>query len=189
MLLCITPGINAQTTVKILINQPPVLTIAASELVTQTDTKYILGANVSVGGGVAPYQYLWIKDGKQVGTSLVIEIPKPVTLNSVSLTVKDANNCSATQNSPGTGIIVLKEQPENVAVYPNPATNFIIIDPKVISEVFNITICDSKGFVLIKDHITGKSTLNFSLPQGSYFVKVENHKKQVVEFKKLIVLW
>ena len=178
---------QAQTIVKVLVIQPPELKIIADDLYTETQQKIILGDSVTIEGGVQPYSYAWYNDGNKIGSSLILEVPKTTPLNNISLTVKDVNNCSCNENALGTSINEIDNSASKINIYPNPATNFIVINNPSVDEKLDITIIDSKGATLIKKQITGKYTLNFNLQSGLYLIKIENKNKQIVALKKFMV--
>ena len=98
VLLFLTISTHAQTVMKVMIDQPKKLEIVANKYFTLTDNKIILGKEVGVIGGVMPYRYSWLKDGQQIGASLVLEVPlqTPATSCTFTLIVKDKNNCKST---------------------------------------------------------------------------------------------
>ena len=100
-LLFLTFGTQAQTVMKVMVNQPKKLEIVANSFYSLTSNAIILGDNVSIKGGIEPYQYFWLKDGQRIGTSLLLEVPlqKPAASSSFTLIVKDYKNCSSTTTS------------------------------------------------------------------------------------------
>lgn len=177
---------QSQTIVKMMVDQPKKLDIIADELYSFTTQSIILGENVLVEGGLAPYRYFWLKDGQQIGTTLRLEVSQSTPLNAVVLTVKDANNCNCSKNAIPTDLNVISEN--KIKVYPNPTTDFIIVDPQEMDGLFNLSIFDGKGIYLIRKQISGKTVLDLNLPSGLYFLKMELKNKQMVFFKKLMVL-
>ena len=73
-------------------------------------------------------------------------------------------------------------------VYPNPASNYIIINPNDIISELDVLIFDNKGNNVINKKITEKTVLNMSLKQGIYLMKIEDKTNGFLELKKLIIL-
>jgi hypothetical protein len=71
-----------------------------------------------------------------------------------------------------TGIVEVNNN--NLTIFPNPATNTIVIDIPLTTKESNISIFDINGRELIKQLVgTSKTVINIStLPRGIYFVKV-----------------
>lgn len=187
MLFPIALSTKPQTIVKVIVDQPKKLEIVANELFSQSATSIILGSNVKIEGGVSPYSYTWLKDSQPIGNSLVSEVPLNTSTSGLTLKVKDANNCSCTKGALLTGTTDIKEDLFNIGVYPNPAKDFLIINPNKIEGTLHVSIFDSKGTFLLKKQIEGTSLIGINLPSGLYFIRVENTKKQIVASKKFIV--
>ena len=188
ILLFLSISSQAQTIVKVMVNQPEILEIVANELFSQTINTTILGDQVTINGGVSPYQYSWLNEGNILGTSLVLEVPKFTPTNSLTLTVTDANNCSCIRNAILTNIEDINLDKSKMAVYPNPASDFIIIDPREINGILDISIFDNSGVRLLNRQINGKTNININLLSGLYILRIENKNEHTVILKKLIVL-
>lgn len=187
-LLLFTISGQAQTIVKVIVDQPAVLEIVANNLFSQTASKTILGEEVTINGGELPYHYSWLNNGLNIGTSLLIELPTFTPSNSLKLTVVDANNCSCTRNTILTDIDDINRSQSNIKVYPNPASNFIIINPLEINGILDISIFNTNGLCALSKQIVGKTTMNINLPSGLYLVRIENKNDQTVILKKLVIL-
>lgn len=179
--------INAQTYVKVMVEQPEKLQIIADELYYETENSFILGESIIVEGGTMPYFYSWFQDNMFIGDELSMEILKPVSFDFLELTVKDAENCSDIRTSDFTDVEQTISE-LSVVVYPNPASNYIIINPNDIISELDVLIFDNKGNNVINRKITGKTILNMSLKQGIYLMKIENKTNGFLELKKFIIL-
>lgn len=73
-----------------------------------------------------------------------------------------------------------------VAVYPNPATDFLIlkVDDREI-EKLNYQLYDTQGKLLSSEKLkSSETTINVSeLPQAAYFIKVFENKNEIKTFK------
>jgi len=135
--------------------QPPKFVVNANLLFTETAQKIILGDSITIAGGSKPYQYSWFSDGNLIGNTLTLEIPRSTPHSSIIFTVKDSNNCSYTKNASFVNINEIKEDTSNISVYPNPTTDFIVINTKGIDEKLDVSIYDSQGVFLFKKQIAG----------------------------------
>jgi hypothetical protein len=187
-LFIITVRVQGQTFVKVMVDRPEKLEILAEELFTQTGNLTILGDNVSIEGGISPYRFSWFKDGNVIGTSLILEVSKSIPTNRFALTVKDARNCSCTRNAYLTNSENIKQAISNIAVYPNPASNYIILNPEGIEGRLDVSFFDVRGILLMTKQISGTSVLDFKLRPGMYFLRIEDRNKQILGLTKLIVL-
>ncbi|MDD2385987.1 MAG: T9SS type A sorting domain-containing protein [Bacteroidales bacterium] len=179
--------LKAQTYINVLVNQPEKLQIIADELYYETENSFVLGESVIVDGGTVPYSYSWFQDNMLIGDELSMEILKPVSFDFLEFTVKDAENCSDTKTSDFTDVEQTISE-LSVLVYPNPASNYIIINPNDIISELDVLIFDNKGNNVINKKITEKTVLNMSLKQGIYLMKIEDKTNGFLELKKLIIL-
>jgi len=90
--------------------------------------------------------------------------------------------CNATDN------IIKIKAPQNICqVYPNPASNFINIEYPKGSYNWEITVTDINGKEVFqaKETLTNISTSN--LPNGTYFIQLNNKKQYHYETHKIII--
>lgn len=124
-----------------------------------------------VSGGASPYTYQWDVNAESQVTSSISEVCSGV----YCAIVTDANGCS--QNVCLTVSITVgiegKQDPNSVAVYPNPTNGLLSID--LDGDLGKFSLINQLGQVVIKKDLTSKNSsieLN-SLPNGLYLIKVE----------------
>ncbi len=188
VLLFFTVNVQAQIFVKVMIDQAEELEIIADELFYETANSIVLGENVSVQGGTLPYEYSWYRDSEYIGNTLILEIANLPAAESFTLKVTDAENCTCSKNSNQVNIDEESEDLCTIEIFPNPASDFIIINPNNINEKLDITLYDNKGYPVLLKQITDKSIINIDLPSGIYLLKIENDNKQIFELIKIMVI-
>lgn len=179
--------LKAQTYVKVMLDQPEKLQVVASELYYETENSFVLGESVIVEGGTVPYFYSWFQDNLLIGDELIMEISKPVSFNHLELAVKDAENCSETISTDITDVEQAISE-NTVLVYPNPTSNYLIINPNDLNFELDVLVFDNKGNNVINKKIAGKTVLNINLKQGIYLMKLENKTTGFLELTKFIIL-
>ncbi|MDD2635130.1 MAG: T9SS type A sorting domain-containing protein [Bacteroidales bacterium] len=179
--------LKAQTYVKVMLDQPEKLQVVASELYYETENSFVLGESVIVEGGTVPYFFSWFQDNLLIGDELIMEISKPVSFNHLELAVKDAENCSETISTDITDVEQTISE-NTVLVYPNPASNYLIINPNDLNFELDVLVFDNKGNNVINKKIAGKTVLNINLKQGIYLMKLENKTTGFLELTKFIIL-
>jgi hypothetical protein len=114
--------------------------------------------STSISGGVSPYTFSW---SNSASTQNLSGIPGGTYI----LTATDNNGCTITDTIT---IVTLSssgipELPGNWKVYPNPATNDIIIDAGSYSESYALDIYDLSGKnMLHRNALSGKSMITLS---------------------------
>lgn len=166
----LTCGVTVDT---IVINNPtPVLITSA---VTNPSSFANDGAiDLTVIGGVSPYQYNW--NNGETTEDLV-----NLTAGTYEVTVIDSNGCSTNQAyilDFSTGINNFVEN-GNIALYPNPAKDVIILEGKDLTGTI-LTLTTISGQVVFTKKLTStKETLILSnLSSGVYFYELNNETIQ-----------
>lgn len=141
-----------------------------------------------VNGGVQPYSFEWLLNGKVIGTSDIIV----VTANKgddLTLLVTDRHQCKAASSTSFNLSVFDKIGTDSdvVEVYPTLTKNhinikFIIENPEVDAL---IRFFDVKGALRLQEKIHGNTPLTFDLGTGTYFVSIRYEKKHIL--KKIIV--
>lgn len=140
--------------------------------------------NNTVSGGVPPYTFLWSNNG-------VTEDLNGLTGGSYTVTVTDANGCTATSTYTLSTIIGINEAVNSAdfRIFPNPTTGKINI---LFSEQgqFNLAIRNIIGQVVFNEMITINSNSSRSIDlsgigQGIYFLNLTG--KNVNKTQKLVI--
>ena len=186
---------NAQTVVKM--NLPPQakdplkVTVLFDEEVPE-GMPVVLGLmGYSVSGGIAPYTFEWMQNGKVIGTSDVV-IVTPAKGDKIELKATDKNKCYSTMavslkvisRSPGAN----NQKNDSYTISPTLVKNGIIHIglPDAENKLkANVRIFDTNGALKHQSFITGSSDITFGLPTGNYFVSVQTNVFHKVE--KIIV--
>ena len=186
---------NAQTVVKM--NLPPQakdplkVTVLFDEEVPE-GMPVVLGLmGYSVSGGIAPYTFEWMQNGKVIGTSDVV-IVTPAKGDKIELKATDKNKCYSTMafslkvisRSPGAN----NQKNDSYTISPTLVKNGIIHIglPDAENKLkANVRIFDTNGTLKHQSFITGSSDITFGLPTGNYFVSVQTDDFHKVE--KIIV--
>lgn len=186
---------NAQTVVKM--NLPPQakdplkVTVLFDEEVPE-GMPVVLGLmGYSVSGGIAPYTFEWMQNGKVIGTSDVV-IVTPAKGDKIELKATDKNKCYSTMafslkvisRSPGAN----NQKNDSYTISPTLVKNGVIHIglPDAENKLkANVRIFDTNGTLKHQSFITGSSDITFGLPTGNYFVSVQTDDFHKVE--KIIV--
>ena len=186
---------NAQTVVKM--NLPPQakdplkVTVLFDEEVPE-GMPVVLGLmGYSVSGGMTPYTYEWMQNGKVIGTGDVV-IVTPAKGDKIELKATDKNKCYSTMafslkvisRSPGAN----NQKNDSYTISPTLVKNGIIHIglPDAENKLkANVRIFDTNGALKHQSFITGSSDITFGLPTGNYFVSVQTNVFHKVE--KIIV--
>jgi hypothetical protein len=146
------------------LTDPAPMTVNSSSVNSTCNTCPDGSAEVSPGGGTAPYSYLWSNGGT---TSSITNL-LPGTYN---VTITDANGCetdtSVTVNFSSLGVNELMQL--GVTVYPNPMTDFIKIE-SVKYPIEKVQLIDNSGRVVVENIINDQTgTIETSqLAKGNY---------------------
>jgi hypothetical protein len=167
------------------VTQPPVIT----ETITVTNASCSAcsdgSAYVNVGGGMAPYTYLWTPSGGNGATASNL-LP-----GSYTCCITDANGCTKCQSDSVSYPLAVNEishTQTGLTIIPNPAHNSFTISLNNQSSLNNsqLTIFDVTGRVVHEQKIQSQlSTVNCQLSAGVYFVKVSDGER--VYEQKLVV--
>ena len=141
------------------------------------------GVDITVTGGVSGYTYSW-------SNGATTQDLENVGGGNYSVTVRDANGC-LTSNSftvaGYTGVLDLLNVKKAAKLYPNPASNFTIIET-VGFEMSNVTILDITGKVVLESNPeSSKEVINTtSLSNGTYFVKITVNNNVVTKKMEIV---
>ncbi len=138
----------------------------------------------SVTGGVTPYKFEWLQNGKVISTGDVAVVT-PSRGDRLDLNVTDATGCSATTsfNLKVASRQVFDQQQDDGSIR---------VYPTLIEDVVNVMVDDDKESALVRffclngqthlsQTISGSSTISVNLPAGVYFVSVQTAQKHIVK--------
>lgn len=137
-------------------------------------TTPVIGANGSVlsTGTYAGYQ--WNLNGQPIPNA----DDQNLTITgggSYTVTVTDANGCSATSAPFLSTMGVTEFSSGTVSIYPNPTTSDIVISLPAEMEEITVLILNLEGKILLSKNYASSSTISLSLQDfktGIYFVKI-----------------
>lgn len=136
----------------------------------------------SVSGGIEPYTYEWIQNGKVVGTGDIVIIT-PTKGDIFELKATDKNKCYSV-NSFSMKVIARiknedKKKESEYKISPTLVKNGLlhITLPDAESPLRAIMrIFDTNGALKHQTFITGSTDVTFDLPDGNYFVSVKTEE-------------
>ena len=186
---------SAQTVVKM--NMPPQakdplkVTVLFDEEVPE-GMPVVLGLmGYSVSGGMTPYTYEWMQNGKVIGTGDVV-IVTPAKGDKIELKATDKNKCYSTMafslkvisRSPGANT----QKNDSYTISPTLVKNGVIHIglPDAENKLkANVRIFDTNGTLKHQTYITGSADVTCELPPGNYFISLQTNDFHKVE--KIIV--
>ncbi|MEZ4798290.1 MAG: T9SS type A sorting domain-containing protein [Flavobacteriales bacterium] len=134
--------------------------------------------NLTVSGGVQPYEYLWSNGDED-------NVANDIGQGTYSCTITDANNCTIDYTGNIIDLNVSELEMATFDIYPNPAKNDITISRNALKGTGTLVIFDALGRVVMTENILGQKH-NFNvetLESGVYFIRVENEgtRKLIIE--------
>lgn len=145
----------------------------------------------SVSGGMTPYTYEWMQNGKVIGTGDVV-IVTPAKGDKIELKATDKNKCYSTMafslkvisRSPGANT----QKNDSYTISPTLVKNGVIHIglPDAENKLkANVRIFDTNGTLKHQTYITESTDVTCGLPPGNYFVSLQTDDFHKVE--KIIV--
>ena len=145
----------------------------------------------SVSGGMTPYTYEWMQNGKVIGTGDVV-IVTPAKGDKIELKATDKNKCYSTMafslkvisRSPGANT----QKNDSYTISPTLVKNGVIHIglPDAENKLkANVRIFDTNGTLKHQTYITESTDVTCALPPGNYFVSLQTNDFHKVE--KIIV--
>ena len=186
---------SAQTVVKM--NMPPQakdplkVTVLFDEEVPE-GMPVVLGLmGYSVSGGMTPYTYEWMQNGKVIGTGDVV-IVTPAKGDKIELKATDKNKCYSTMafslkvisRSPGANT----QKNDSYTISPTLVKNGVIhigLPDDENKLKANVRIFYTNGTLKHQTYITESTDITCTLPPGNYFVSLQTDDFHKVE--KIIV--
>jgi hypothetical protein len=143
-----------------------------------------LGGNPSVAGGTGPYSYAWSPATNLTDSSLANPVANPTDTTTYSLTVTDANGCTATDAILlNVDVCISNDIPglASVEIYPNPSRGTFQLNASLMKQVeqFQIAIYDISGKEVYRSSKTNPEMLfthQVTLPgvaRGIYVLKMD----------------
>jgi hypothetical protein len=171
---------------KVMVDQPEALevTLPAPDY-DQGDTIVVIGENLQIKGGVAPYSYEWSYDNGAI-TSDSSFTAKLDSSEVFTLTVTDARGCYDTR-SISVSVVSYISSPldKMINVYPVPATSFIQVDLPVEMQQTRLVLIDFGGSVIWQKQLTGRCRIPLSYDPGVYFLKIKS--REHVSVRRIII--
>lgn len=142
-------------------------------------------------GGTPPYSYLW-SSGQ---TTQSISVPKGLTARTV--TVTDANGCTAQFNFSPASCGLAKSPIENISrisnalIYPNPASDKINIEiTELPLGIVNIKLLDINGNTIVCESLSEFRNNVYDIdisgfPSGIYFIEISQNS--VSEIREIVI--
>ena len=159
------------------VNAPASLQVAFSVTQPHTPTSNNGALAASENGGTAPFSYLW-------STGDSVSQLTNVGVGSYSVTVTDANGCTATDSifvSAVTGINV--QWAEAFSLYPNPSNGQMQLELVLQqSQQLELAIFDVLGRQLYQQRLSGQQfslPFSFDWPAGTYFLRLSSPEGQI----------
>ena len=182
---------SAQTVVKM--NMPPQakdplkVTVLFDEEVPE-GMPVVLGLmGYSVSGGMTPYTYEWMQNGKVIGTGDVV-IVTPAKGDKIELKATDKNKCYSTM---AFSLKVISRSPrantqknDSYTISPTLVKNGVIHIglPDAENKLkANVRIFDTNGTLKHQTYITESTDVTCALPPGNYFVSLQTNDFHKVE--------
>ncbi len=176
----ITDANSCTATTSVTLTEPSAIALNLTATNTSAQAANDGGVTTSTSGGVAPYSYTW--SNSSVSANLT-----NVGTGQYCVTVADANTCTvtacATVDAPSaiTGIAA-----DNIKVYPNPASNFIVIETAATSV---LTIYTLEGKVVSQTVVNaGKANVSVNeLPAALYTYTLKNNATGKINGGNLLI--
>lgn len=149
----------------------------------------IFGSSGDVCGHGQAEEYLGFVQ-PQINGSFVFEINAPLVWNYVTATATDSSGntseFSLNLELPGPNVVETFKENESFTVFPNPATDYILVNGAGVEE-FSVEIANLSGQVLIlENHCKVMTRINIAaLESGWYCLRIGDGQK--TEIKSLIV--
>jgi hypothetical protein len=137
--------------------------------------------DLTVTGGVSPYSFVWS------GTAANVEDPGSLSGGVYTVTITDANNCTATNSATVGSNVSIDEATKRVfSVFPNPNNGVFNVAFGNVTGRYNVTVYDMVGKVVYSEAVTLNGSVNremnlTNLGQGMYFLSVEGADSKSIE--------
>ncbi len=153
-----------------------------------TGVSIVLGVvGYEISGGIAPYQYEWVKNNQVIATGEVAVIIPEKDMNYV-LRVKDKNGCSVENaiNVSNSAKVAKNYLSETVKINLSQFSHQLSVDFKsFVPENITVSIFDLQGKLHTKQAIRESAIIPVQLPFGAYLVVVGNG--QLYHVQKIMV--
>jgi len=146
--------------------------------VNTVDTSVVLDGNtLTANASDATYQWLNCANNFSILTGETNQ-DFSATVNGIYAVEITQNNCIDTSECYSLTLVSIAGQNSNeIKIYPNPASNEIIIEMSGVNEMLDFKIMNAFGQVVYKGSFMNKTNVQTShLVPGVYFVKIENKK-------------
>jgi hypothetical protein len=171
---------TCEVEISIVIEEPALLELTTEEFTAQINSEGTGIIEVAVSGGTAPYRYVWTYDGNLFG-----DTPRLEALNSGTYTLElfDSRDCSITETFEiglSTSVSLVGNQNSNWLVFPNPATELIVL--RSIGDIEGSTkvrILNQQGVQIFENIHTSLRLMDInvdlsSIIAGNYILLIES---------------
>ncbi len=179
--ITVTDANTCSASISVSITQPTVLTLTLTATDASSSTATDGYINSFVSGGTPTYSYVW---SPTVFTPNLTGFPP----SWYCLTVTDANSCivtaCATISAPSA---INNISDEAIKLYPNPASNKIVIETSSSTDKFTFSIYSLEGKLVEEKSISGESVAVDvkQLSVGLYSYQLKNSSSGKVSYGKL----
>lgn len=170
-------------------DQPEALRLnIAGEQSYENGSQVILGGQEMISGGLPPYSVAWMKNSEVISTDAQI-IVVPSGNETYTLTVTDSRQCIQSKDIAlvNQSVTDLEDvHKDGIAVYPNPAQNYIRFELPSGMNIFTAALYNLSGELIWKNKVENSFMLPLNCPPGYYLLKLTSEKVEII--RKLIVL-
>ena len=179
----ITDVRGCMSEVNVAIEQPAPIAVTVVEVQPDVNGAGSGAIDITVTGGIAPYQYSWINNDNVVST---VEDPANLAAGTYLLRFVDANGCTTTITVTVESIsgISTPDFAHGLLVYPNPASSDLrLVFSRPVEEPLSLQLYDMVGRQLTPTAIVAKGTEQFvisvdELPGGVYILQMRQGIRQ-----------
>lgn len=186
-IVTITDDLGCVATDSVTINQTgSPMTVSISSTAASSPTTCDACITVDIIGGCVPYNLIWASPGDPTWPPC-----SACPFETYTVTVTDACGCSIvdsiTTDTTATVGIENISQKNSIDIYPNPSSEFLIIEVTNYSPTLIATVTDINGNILSTTKINRKSIIikTSELATGIYLIHIQDGKK-IIQTKKWI---
>ena len=179
----VTDGNGCSTIISDSVTQPAALSIVLTEI-DASGAGNNGSVSAAVSGGTGSYVYVW----NTTSTHDTITHLSPATY---CVTATDANHCSVSSCDSVSFVLGLANITESIVkIYPNPASDLLLVDPNTTEGKFHFSIFDMNGKAVTDRTITaGRISIDLKqFAEGLYTYQFVNLSSGKIDSGKLQIL-
>ena len=173
----VTDDAGCEVVESVIVNEPPQLLTVLDSVMNETGNQQNGGVNVTVSGGVQPYEYVWTNAAGNVISNQ--EDVAGLSAGTYQLAVTDANGCVSLSayTIQSTTAVDEADLLSHIRLFPNPTSGLVTLELKDIHPLeLSITSYDVNGRAVFMQHpgdASGQYILDLSgQPGGVYVLKI-----------------